>query len=80
MRSRVVSPRDIKGKYQAEVKDFAYAFVLPDHSQEWEEKALSPAEAEAALARAAIEEALASTRSRRSTDKKPKFIEIKPKA
>lgn len=79
MRSRVVTPRDIAGKYNAEVKDFAYSFVLPEHPPEWTDRALDPAAAEAAIARAAIEEALAQSRTRRATDKKPKFIEIKPK-
>lgn len=79
MRSKVVPQRDMNRKYRTEVKEFPYAFVLPGHSPEWQEKALDPAAAEAALARAAIEEALTASRFRRSTDRKPRFIEIKPK-
>ncbi len=79
MRSKVVPLKDVAGKYRAEVRDFPYAFVLPNHSEEWKDKALDPAAAEAALARAAIEEALTASRLRRASDKKPKFIEVKPK-
>jgi hypothetical protein len=80
MRSKVVPVRDMVRKYQAEVREFAPAFVLPKHEGGWEEKALDPAEAEAAIARAAIAEALTASRTRRATDKKPKFIEIKRRA
>ena len=52
MRSKVVPLKDVAGKYRAEVKSFPYAFVLPNHSEEWSDKALDPAAAEAALARA----------------------------
>ena len=72
---------ELAEKYGAEVSDFQYAFVLSGHVPGSEENTVDPVNAEAAIARAAIEEALASGRRLRKGPRKPaRFIEIKPKA
>jgi hypothetical protein len=85
--------RDMKAKFGAEVESFRYAFVLPNHGKEWNANSLDPEAARTALARipaqpfapgflqaqAPRHEAEAVPR-RRATDKRPTFIEVKPRA
>jgi hypothetical protein len=77
MRSRIVRPREMRETFGSEVRDFPYAFVMPSHGAGWDSHALVPA-APAAPA-VPVPDAIATPR-RRAGDKKPTYIEIKPKA
>ena len=85
MRSRVVSSRDMKEKFGAEVRGFRYAFVMPTHGEGWQDHALVPAEAvppqAPAPARAAqVSDDGSSAPRRRAGDRQPTYIEVKPRA
>ncbi len=75
MRSRVVSVRDMRDKFGAEVRGFRYAFVLPTHSEGWDSHALVPTDP---VAPPAANDGEAPRR--RASDKKPTYIEIKPRS
>jgi hypothetical protein len=74
--------RDMKTMFGAEVEAFRYAFVLPNHGQEWDDHSLTPDAARKALAAAPAARPFASGTAlrRRATDKQPTFIEIRPRA
>lgn len=86
--------RDMKTKFGAEVESFRYAFVLPNHGQEWDDHSLTPEAARKALASipavrpftpnapttgTAPGPATETAPRRRATDKQPTFIEIRPR-
>lgn len=60
--------------FRAEVRGFDYAFVMPSHGEGWESHSLVPE------APVPPEDAGAGQPRRRAGDKKPVYIEIKPKA
>ncbi len=72
MRARIVRPGEMRDIYGAEVKGFDYAFVMPGHGAGWENHSLVPAAPDTPAA--------ADAPRRRAGDKKPVYIEIKPKA
>lgn len=78
MRSRVVSSRDMREKFGAEVRGFRYAFVMDSHGEGWDANTLIPVPAEPPQA-AAPRTDDAQPR-RRAGDRKPTYIEIKPRA
>ena len=57
--------------FGARVEGFRYAFVMPTHGEGWESNALVPAEPDPLGAPA--------TPRRRAGDRKPTYIEIKPR-
>jgi hypothetical protein len=63
----------MKEKFGAEVRGFRYAFVLPNHDEGWDSHALVPAQPAPAAGNDGPGP------RRRATDRKPTYIEIKPK-
>lgn len=76
MRSRVVSSKDMREKFGAEVQGFRYAFVLPTHEMGWEANTLIPVPQP--IVPAAADDS--GSPRRRAGDRKPTFIEVKPRA
>ena len=79
MRSRIVRPSEMRDTFGREVRDFPYAFVMPTHGAGWETHAWVPAAPAAPAPFPSASDGIAPPR-RRAGDKKPTYIEIKPKA
>lgn len=69
--------QDMKTKFGAEVERFRYAFVLPLHMPGWDQP-MAAAPVPEAAAPAVVAEGASAPR-RRATDKRPTFIEVKPR-
>lgn len=78
MRSRVVSSKDMREKFGAEVRGFSYAFVMPNHGEGWESNTLIPVPVPAPAQAPAAADDTAAPR-RRAGDRKPTYIEVKPR-
>lgn len=65
--------------FGSEVREFPYAFVMPTHGAGWETHAWVPA-APAVPAPSPSPSGTVPPPRRRAGDKKPTYIEIKPKA
>jgi hypothetical protein len=63
--------------FGSEVREFPYAFVMPTHGAGWDSHALVPADSSAPAPRHPSD--AAAQPFRRAGDKKPTYIEIKPK-
>ena len=68
----------MREKFGAEVRGFRYAFVLPTHAEGWDAHALVPTQPAANAAPVPANDGVEAPR-RRAGDKKPTFIEIKPR-
>ncbi len=63
--------------FGSEVRDFPYAFVMPTHGEGWDSHALVPPDPSAPAPHRPSDSA--DRPLRRAGDKKPTYIEIKPK-
>jgi hypothetical protein len=79
MRSRIVRPNEMRETFGSEVRDFPYAFVMPTHAEGWESRALVPAPPSPSSPSPSPADGAGLPR-RRAGDKKPTYIEIKPKS
>lgn len=72
----------MREKFGAEVRGFRYAFVIPNHGEGWDSNTLIPvpvpAPAQAPVAPSAAADDTAVPR-RRAGDRKPTYIEVKPR-
>lgn len=75
MRSRIVRPREMRETFGTEAREFPYAFVMATHGEGWDDKVLPPAQP----ADPAPGPEAADAPRRRAGDRKPVYIEIRPK-
>ena len=68
--------RDMKAKFGAQVESFRYSFIIPRHVPGWDEP--RPETSTPAPTPDRVPETVSAPR-RRATDKRPTFIEIKPR-